>query len=176
MRLRAPPGRTERRIAAAILAAPWTGAAPGSGAVPVGRQFSPIRWMQSGLPSGSTLHPTCPRGTAAENHPRTILSNRSVMKELPRTPSRAVAVPTRATVAVIGLGSVGGVAAGCLQEAGRHDVVGCSRRAIDRLTVERPEGTADIPLRTLTDPAEAEPADWVILCTKAHDTVSAPLG
>ena len=29
----------------------------------------------------------------------------------------------RSTVAVIGLGSIGGVAAGCLIAAGRHDVV-----------------------------------------------------
>ncbi len=83
----------------------------------------------------------------------------------------------RATIAVIGLGSVGGVAAGCLATAGRYDVTGCARQPITQLTLERPQGTAmiavDVPLRTLTDPAQGQPADWVLLCTKAHQTAAA---
>jgi 2-dehydropantoate 2-reductase len=85
----------------------------------------------------------------------------------------AIASPVRSTVAVIGLGSIGGVAAGCLRDANRHDVVACARRPVDLLTLERPEGTVEVPLRTLTDPMEAEPVDWVLLCTKAHETESA---
>jgi 2-dehydropantoate 2-reductase len=46
------------------------------------------------------------------------------------------------------------------------------RRPIERLVVERPEGAIEIPIRALTDPAQAEPKDWVLLCTKAHDTPS----
>jgi 2-dehydropantoate 2-reductase len=79
----------------------------------------------------------------------------------------------RSTVAVIGLGSIGGVAAGCLAAAGRHDIIACARRPLDRLTLERPEGAADIALTSLTDPAQATPADWVLLCTKAHHTETA---
>ncbi len=79
----------------------------------------------------------------------------------------------RATVAVIGLGSIGGVAAGCLAAAGRHDVIACARAPLDRLTLDRPEGTVEVQLRCLTDPAHAEPADWVLLCTKAHQTETA---
>jgi 2-dehydropantoate 2-reductase len=79
----------------------------------------------------------------------------------------------RSTVAVIGPGGIGGVAAGCLREADRHDVIVCARRPIATLTLERPEVTVALPLRTLTDPAEAEPVDWVLLCTKAHETASA---
>jgi 2-dehydropantoate 2-reductase len=83
----------------------------------------------------------------------------------------------RLTVAVIGLGSIGGVAAGCLAAAGRHDVVACARRPLDRLTLEHQNGAdvsaVDLPLRALTDPAQAEPADWVLLCTKAHQTAAA---
>ena len=30
-----------------------------------------------------------------------------------------------------------------------------------------------MPLHALTDPALAEPVDWVLLCTKAHQTASA---
>jgi len=80
----------------------------------------------------------------------------------------------RLTVAVVGLGSIGGVAAGCLAAAGRHDVIACARRPLDRLTLERPQGTVEVPLRALTDPAQVKtPADWVLLCTKTHQTESA---
>ena len=81
--------------------------------------------------------------------------------------------PRRSTIAVIGLGSIGGVAAGCLAAAGRHDVVACARRPLDHLTLDRPEGTTEIPLNSLTDPAQAAPADWVLLCTKTHHTETA---
>ncbi len=80
-------------------------------------------------------------------------------------------------VAVIGLGSIGGVAAGCLTEGGRHNVVVCVRKPVVRFTLERPQGadTAAVekPLRALTDPLQAEPVDWVLLCTKTHQTASA---
>lgn len=76
------------------------------------------------------------------------------------------------TVAVIGLGSIGGVAAGCLRLADRHTVVACARRSLNRLTLVQPEGAVTVPLHTVTDPAEAEHVDWVLLCTKTHETVS----
>lgn len=79
----------------------------------------------------------------------------------------------RATVAVVGLGSIGGVAAGCLAAAGRHDVIACVRQAVPRLTLEAAGGARDLSLRTLTDPAEANAADWVLLCTKTHQTAAA---
>jgi 2-dehydropantoate 2-reductase len=73
----------------------------------------------------------------------------------------------RLTVAVVGLGSIGGVA------AGRHDVIACVRAPIERLTLDAPDGTVELPLAALTDPAQAKPADWVLLCTKTHATASA---
>ena len=82
----------------------------------------------------------------------------------------------RLSVAVVGLGSVGGVAAGCLAAAGRHDVIACTRRPLERLILERPQGAnmiaVELPLRALTDPAQAEPTDWVLLCTKTHQTAA----
>ncbi len=81
----------------------------------------------------------------------------------------------RTTVAVIGLGSIGGVIAGLLAALDRHDVVACVRRAIERLVVEHPEGVVDLRMRALTDPDDAKPVDWVLLCTKTQDTeASAP--
>lgn len=75
-------------------------------------------------------------------------------------------------VAVVGLGSIGGIIAGSLAAAGR-EVVACVRHKIDRLVLERPEGRVEVPLAALTDPAQAEPADWVLLCTKTHQTAAA---
>ncbi len=83
------------------------------------------------------------------------------------------AIAARSTVAIVGLGSIGGVAAGCLGQAGLHDLVACVRSPMDRLTLEHPDGVAELPLHGLTEPAMATPVDWVLLCTKAHETASA---
>jgi len=79
----------------------------------------------------------------------------------------------RATIAVVGLGSIGGIIAASLRAADRHDVVACVRKPLDRLTLERPSGTVEVALRTLTDPAAATPVQWVLLCTKTYHTESA---
>ncbi len=78
----------------------------------------------------------------------------------------------RQRIAVIGLGSIGGVVAGLLGAAKRHEIVACVRRPIERMIVERTEGAILTPLPALTDPSEAQPQDWVLLCTKAQDTAS----
>ena len=78
----------------------------------------------------------------------------------------------RSSVAVVGLGSIGGIAAGCLAAAGRH-VIACVRRPIDQLTFETPGGAFEVKLRVLPDPAQAMPVDWVLLCTKTHQTEAA---
>jgi len=76
-------------------------------------------------------------------------------------------------IAVVGLGSVGGAVAGTLAAAGRYKIFACTRQPIARLTLERAEGTIELPLRNLTDPAQAGPVDWVLLCTKTHQTAAA---
>jgi len=85
----------------------------------------------------------------------------------------SVTTEQRSTVAVVGLGSIGGIAAGCLLAADRHDVIACVREPIDHLTLERPSGHIDRPLRAFTDPAQAPRADWVLLATKAHHSANA---
>jgi 2-dehydropantoate 2-reductase len=79
----------------------------------------------------------------------------------------------RCSVAIIGLGNIGAVAAGCLRAADRHDIIACVRQPIEHLYLERPEGDVEVPLRALTNPADAKPVDWVLLCTKAQQTASA---
>jgi len=82
----------------------------------------------------------------------------------------------RSSVAVLGLGSIGGVAAGCLVAAGRHDVIACLRAPLEKLTLEQRHGekmeAVTLPLRCLVDPAQARPVDWVLLCTKTHQTAA----
>lgn len=75
-------------------------------------------------------------------------------------------------IAVLGLGAIGGVVAAELAALGRHAVVVCTREPLQRLNVQRPQGTLDLPMQALTDPAQATPVDWVLLCTKAHQTAS----
>ncbi len=82
-------------------------------------------------------------------------------------------VNQRLRVAVVGLGSIGGVVAGCLAAAGRHDVIACMRRPIERLTLDQPGGSVEVKLTALTEPMDAKAVDWVLLCTKTHQTESA---
>src|SRR5581483_11703623 len=82
----------------------------------------------------------------------------------------------RKSMAIIGLGSIGGVVAGLLSATGRYDIVACVRRPIEKLTVERAEGAVEVPIMALTDAAHARPVDWVLLCTKAQDTAASAHG
>jgi 2-dehydropantoate 2-reductase len=108
----------------------------------------------------------CEVNAAGPEHRPPHLTTKSLMSE-------PASSPQRTSIAVIGLGSIGGVVAGCLAGAGRHDVVACVRRPLERLTVERPEGTVEVALRAMTDPQAATPVGWVLLATKAYDTASA---
>ena len=78
----------------------------------------------------------------------------------------------RKTIAIVGLGSIGGIIAGVLSALDRHDIVACVRHRIDKLTVERPEGVIETPVAALTHPAQAKPVDWILLCTKTQDTAA----
>jgi len=97
------------------------------------------------------------------------------MSDAPVPPGLRAGGQARLSIAVIGLGSIGGVAAACLRAADRRDIVACVRQPLERLTLERPEGTVEVGLCSMTDPASATPVDWVLLCTKSHDTPSAAL-
>jgi 2-dehydropantoate 2-reductase len=79
-----------------------------------------------------------------------------------------------ARVAVVGVGAIGATVAAAVQEAGEHELVLCARRPLDRIVVERPEGSevvVDAPV--LTEPDGVEAADWVLLAVKAHQTQGA---
>jgi 2-dehydropantoate 2-reductase len=81
-----------------------------------------------------------------------------------------------AKVAVVGVGAIGGVLAGLLHTAGMHEITLCTRRAIDGLTVETPEGTVRVSARNVTDPLQKAPlevVDWVVVATKTYDAAGA---
>jgi 2-dehydropantoate 2-reductase len=74
-----------------------------------------------------------------------------------------------ARVAVVGVGAIGSVVASLLQLAGGHEVVLCARRPLHGLTVQTSEGAVAVTAKVLTDPADAQPVDWVLVATKAYD-------
>jgi 2-dehydropantoate 2-reductase len=80
-----------------------------------------------------------------------------------------------ARVAVVGVGSIGATVAAAVQSAGGHELRLCVRTAVDRVVVERPDGSEtviDAPLLTSAADVDA-PVDWVVLAVKAHQTEGA---
>jgi 2-dehydropantoate 2-reductase len=75
------------------------------------------------------------------------------------------------TVAVVGPGAIGCVAAAWLAQGG-HDVTVCARTGFADLVVETPDGPIRATPAVLTDPATAQPVDWVLVATKAYDVAS----
>jgi 2-dehydropantoate 2-reductase len=78
-----------------------------------------------------------------------------------------------ASIAIIGVGAIGGVAAALLETTSQHQLTLCTRRPMRELIVKTPEGLITAKLRNVTDPAAAEPADWVLVATKVYDASSA---
>ncbi|MGH8914945.1 MAG: 2-dehydropantoate 2-reductase [Acidimicrobiia bacterium] len=79
----------------------------------------------------------------------------------------------RATsVAVVGLGAVGGYFAAQAWRAG-NDLSLCARAPFDRLVVETKGEVLTVEAPIHTDPGGVAPHDWVLLATKAHQSRSA---
>ena len=77
-----------------------------------------------------------------------------------------------ATVAVVGVGGIGGVVAWQLAAAG-HEVTLCTRRPFDRLGVLPGDVETSVDARVISRPDELGPVDWVFLATKIHQTAGA---
>lgn len=77
-----------------------------------------------------------------------------------------------ADIAIIGPGAIGATLAAWLDQAG-HAVTLCARTPVERLVIESPDGRVGAAPAILTDPAQARPADWVLVCTKAYDSAGA---
>jgi 2-dehydropantoate 2-reductase len=77
------------------------------------------------------------------------------------------------TIAIIGPGAIGGVLAAWLGQDPDLAVTVCARTPFDRLEVETPTGEITSSPRVVTDPADARPADWALIATKAYDAAGA---
>ena len=71
------------------------------------------------------------------------------------------------TIAVLGVGAIGGVMAAALGDAGRVPAL-CVRTPFERLRRRLDGDVREYALPVLTDASAATPVDWVLLCTKAH--------
>jgi 2-dehydropantoate 2-reductase len=78
-----------------------------------------------------------------------------------------------ARIAIVGVGAIGGVVAGLLQSAGRHELVLCVRRPLAELVVETPDGPMQIAATIVASPEDAPAVDWVMVATKAYDVAGA---
>ena len=76
-------------------------------------------------------------------------------------------------IAVIGAGAIGGTLAAWLAQNGEHEVTLCVRSPLTDLEVETPAGPIRAAPAVLTDPAEAQPVDWVLATTKTYDCAGA---
>jgi 2-dehydropantoate 2-reductase len=76
-----------------------------------------------------------------------------------------------ARIAIIGGGAIGGVLAAAAHHSG-HEPTLCVRTPFDRLLVENPSATEEIPARIIADPVEVGAVDWVLLTTKVQDVAS----
>ncbi len=74
------------------------------------------------------------------------------------------------TIAIVGVGAIGGAVAAALADLGRHDLVLCVRSAFESLEVEHPGGTSRVTAPVHTAASELSPVDWVLIATKAHQT------
>lgn len=73
------------------------------------------------------------------------------------------------TIALIGPGAIGGTVAAWLAQNPDFSVTLCARTPLDDLRVETPQGVITATPTVLTNPAQAQPVDWVLVCTKAYD-------
>ena len=78
-----------------------------------------------------------------------------------------------ARIAIVGVGAIGGAIAGLLEAVGGHQITLCTRRPLHHLTVMMPSKVVRVNVHNRAVPEEAEPAEWVLVATKAYDAESA---
>jgi 2-dehydropantoate 2-reductase len=77
------------------------------------------------------------------------------------------------SIILIGPGAIGATVAAWLSQDPRNDVSVAVRTAFDSLEVATPGRVIAARPRVLTEPAQAEPVDWVLIATKAYDSAAA---
>jgi 2-dehydropantoate 2-reductase len=77
------------------------------------------------------------------------------------------------TITLIGPGAIGCTLAAWLCQNPAHQLSLAVRTPLDSLEVTTPSGVITARPRVLTDAAQARPADWVLVTTKAYDSAAA---
>jgi len=76
-----------------------------------------------------------------------------------------------ANITIVGPGAIGGTVGAWLAQDPRHRITLAARTRLDRLEVQTPQGVITAQPLVLTEPAQATPAEWVLIATKAYDVV-----
>jgi len=76
-------------------------------------------------------------------------------------------------ITLIGPGAIGATLAAWLSQVPGHRVAVGVRTPFRSIVLNTPGGRIEATPEVLTDPAEARPADWVLVTTKAYDSASA---
>jgi 2-dehydropantoate 2-reductase len=76
-------------------------------------------------------------------------------------------------IAIIGPGAIGGAVAAWLAQDPDNAVTVCARTPFQQLQVDTPQRVLTASPRVLVAPEDANPADWVLVATKAYDTPGA---
>jgi len=76
-------------------------------------------------------------------------------------------------ITLIGPGAIGSTLAAWLSQNRDQQVTVAARTPFDSIVLETPGGILNASPRVLTDPAQARPADWVLVTTKAYDSTAA---
>jgi 2-dehydropantoate 2-reductase len=77
------------------------------------------------------------------------------------------------SITLIGPGAIGATVATWLAQNPRNEVSVAVRTAFDFLEVTTPRGVIAAHPRVLNEPAQARPADWALVATKAYDSGTA---
>lgn len=76
-------------------------------------------------------------------------------------------------ITLIGPGAIGSTLAAWLSQNREHVVTVAARTPFTSIVLEKEGGRLEAMPRVLTDPAQARPADWVLITTKAYDSAAA---
>jgi 2-dehydropantoate 2-reductase len=79
-----------------------------------------------------------------------------------------------AQIAIVGVGAIGSVVGATLIDSRKHEVTLCAHRStFSKLVIRTHAGTLEVPASPIVDERDARTVQWVLLCTKAHQTESA---
>jgi 2-dehydropantoate 2-reductase len=76
-------------------------------------------------------------------------------------------------ITLIGPGAIGTTLTAWLSQVPAHNVAVAVRTPFDSIVLNTPGGTLEASPRVLTEPSQAQPADWVLVTTKAYDSAAA---